>query len=109
MLLDSYRLHYVAGADAAYYIHAGDGIAEDGVVGRQAGLVFQANEELAAIGVGASVRHRHCTGFVGASNRLVVELVAGTTSAGAGGVAALDDETRLDAVEDHAVIKAIAR
>src|SRR5579883_2762601 len=94
VLFDRHRLHDIAGTDVAHDIHAGDGISEDGVVGRQVGLVLQADEELAAVGVGTRVGHRDGAGSIGPSNRLVVESIAGTSSTGAGGVAALNYKTR---------------
>src|SRR5579883_1728027 len=107
-LFDRDRLHDIAGTDAAHDIHAGDGVSKNGVFGRQVGLVLQADEELAAVGVGTRVGHRDGAGSIGPPNRLVVKSVAGTTATGAGGVAALNHKTWLDAVKDNSIIKTIA-
>ena len=63
------------------------------------------DEELAAVGVGAGVGHRDRTDLVATRGRqFVLEAVAGATTAGAGGVAALAHEAVDDAVEDDAVV-----
>lgn len=98
---------YITLADIAHYIHARGDIAKDGVIRRQAGLIFQADEKLAAIGVGTSIGHRHGPGFIRAFNSFVLELVAGAPSAGSGGVAALNDETGHHPVEGDVVIETI--
>ena len=76
-LLDRYRLHDITDADVAYHVHAGDGVTENRIVGWKTRLVFQADEELAAVRVGASIRHRDGTGLVWALDRLIVEFIAG--------------------------------
>ena len=58
---------------------------------------------------GPGVRHRDHAPLDRAAVRLVLELVAGAAHAGAGRVAALDHEVRDDAVEDDAVVEAVAR
>src|SRR5690606_38800852 len=75
--------------------------AKDGVLAVQPGRWHMRNEELAAVGVPASIRHRQDTGPVMEQRqraRLVVELVAGAATPGARGIAALHHE-----VLDHTV------
>src|SRR5205085_12522138 len=79
------------------------------IVGWKTRLVFQADEELAAVRVGASVRHRDSTGLVRALDRLIVEFIARAARPRAGRITALDDEAWHHAMEGHPVIVAIAR
>ena len=89
---------------------AGGDVAEDGVVVGGEGVVGVHDEELAAVGVGAGVGHAEgsfSVGFGGVAV-FVFELVAGPAHSGAGGVTALDHEAGDDAVEDDAVVEAVA-
>jgi hypothetical protein len=68
------------------------------------------DEELAAIGVRACVRHRNNAGVVleRIATQFVLELVAGTAAPGACGVAALNHEVVDDAMKRYSVIEAFA-
>jgi len=68
------------------------------------------DEELAAVGAGASVGHRQRADLVAVrvAREFVGEFVAGATASGSGRVAALDHKVGDDAVKTHAIIKAIA-
>src|SRR5258708_6699219 len=74
-LSDSHRLHHIAGTNVAHHIHSGRSIAENGVVGRKIRLVFQADEELAAVGIRASISHRYCASFVWPLYRFILEFI----------------------------------
>src|SRR3984957_1827529 len=97
--------------DFFYYVVAFDYFAEDGVLAGEPAGVGYGDEELAAVGVGAGVRHGELSFFLEAmfgALGFVGELVAGAAHAGAFGVAALDHELRDDAVEDGSVIELCA-
>src|SRR5580658_7145318 len=65
---------------------------ERGVVRRDLGRVLPAEEELAAVGVGAGVRHGNGARRVGGTSQvLVLEHVAGTARAGSRRISALQD------------------
>src|SRR5205085_5613262 len=84
--------------------------AEDGVLAVEPRRLVQGDdEELRAVGAGASVRHRQGTAGHLVVVDLVLERVAGTAAAGAGRVAALDHEVLDHAVEDHAVVEVVGR
>ena len=66
------------------------------------------DEELAAVGVRAGVRHRERAALDRVVVELVLEGVAGAARAGAGRVAALDHEVGDHTVEDHTAVEAVA-
>jgi hypothetical protein len=66
------------------------------------------DEELAAVRVRAGVRHRQRAALDPVLVELVFELVARAAPAGALRTATLDHEVRDDAVEDEAVVEAVA-
>src|SRR5450759_3680827 len=104
-LLDRQLVHGVALAQLLDHVQAVHHIAEEVVAGGQLAMaVGVADEELAAVGVGARVGHRHGTLSIAPLHGFVLELVARTSAAGAGGVAALDDEVGDVAVEGEAVV-----
>src|SRR5271168_3048295 len=103
-------VHAVAGdfADLFDDVVAFDDFTEDGVLAGEPAGVGDGDEELAAVGVGAGVRHGELARsleVVGRTLGFVGELVAGAAHAGAFGVAALNHERGDDAVEDGAVVK----
>src|SRR5437764_5306445 len=95
--------------NAVYRSHAARYLAEDGVVGLQAGVIAEHDEELAAVGVGTGVGHGHGAPRVRQRHLFVVELVARSAQARAGGITALDDKTGHDAMEAHAVEVTVLR
>src|SRR5262245_11911044 len=96
--------------DRVDHVHPGRDLAEDGVlaVEPRRGL-GRDDEELAAVRVRPRVRHRERAADDLVLVELVLELVAGTARPGARRVAALDHEVRDHAVEDDAVVEAVAR
>ena len=84
-------------------------LTKDGVVVVEVRGGGDSDEELGAVRVPASVGHRQQERAVEGELRveLVLELVAGATHAGAGGIATLDHESSDDAVEDDTVIEVI--
>src|SRR5436190_7277227 len=66
------------------------------------------DEELAPVRVRAGVGHRQGASLDLVVVELILERVARAAGPGAGWVAALDHEVRDDAVEDHAVVEAVA-
>src|ERR1700722_10099724 len=97
--------------DFFYYVVAFDYFAEDGVLAGEPAGVGYGDEELAAVGVGAGVRHGELSFFLEAmfgALGFVGELVAGAAHARAFGVAALDHELRDDAMEDRAIVELVA-
>src|SRR4051794_14468713 len=95
--------------DRIHGLHAGGHPAEDGVlpVEPRRGL-GRDDEELAAVRVGAAVRHRERSTLDLVLVDLVLELVAGAARPGALRAAALNHEVRDHAVEDQAVVVAVA-
>ena len=90
-------------------VHPGRDPPEDGVLAVEPGAgVGGDDEELRAVRVRAGVRHREHAALDLVLVLLVLELVAGAAGAGAGRVAALDHEVRDHAVEDDAVVEAVA-
>src|SRR5690349_20205499 len=55
ILLDSYRLDDITNADVTHNIHSRSCIAENRVVRWKAGLILEADEELAAVGIWAGI------------------------------------------------------
>src|SRR5712692_6994648 len=109
LFLDRDGRHGVALRDLEDDVHARLNVAKQVVtLGQLLRIVDGTDEELAAVGVCPRVRHRHRAGGVLAEDRLVVELVARSTPAGALRVTPLDDEVRHDAVELEAVVKLVA-
>src|SRR5215207_275796 len=131
VLVDGYlrhrdrRVREVAGVprcadDLVDDVHALRDLAEQRVVLRKpAGKIVRADEELAAVGVRAGVRHRKRATAVIAVDGLVLELVAGPARPHARRierrllpvlpVPGLDDEARDDPMEDHVVIETLVR
>src|SRR3989304_10082240 len=109
LLFDVDAEDLVALADGRRALHARGHPPEDGVAIVQAGLGRKRYIELAAVGVGAAVRH--CQGAESVlpdGAELVRDGVAGVAGAVAKGVAALDDAGRWlpdDTVEDKAVVE----
>src|SRR5436190_15348845 len=85
-------------------------LAEDRVLAGQPRRGGDGDEELRAVRAGARVRHGQQARLVepGSAGRdLVLERVAGSARAGAGGVAALDHEAVDHAVEDRAGVQGL--
>src|SRR6185503_1872933 len=105
---DLHRLHLVAHLDLVHHLHAGGHTAEDGVLAVEEVGGGQRDVELAARrGRGLGARHREDAADVLLLVELVLDGVAGASGAVALGVAALDHEVRLHAVEGHAVVEAL--
>src|SRR5215469_3493589 len=58
---------------------------------KRLGIISRTDEELAAVGIWASVRHCHCTRRVTALYRLIIELIAGSALTCPGWTARLDN------------------
>src|SRR4029077_20134624 len=86
----------------------GPHLAKDGVAPVQMRRGSERDEELRPIRVGAGIRHREDAGTVVAplGTQLVGEVVAGSTTAGPGGIAALGHEPANDPVKRGAVVEA---
>src|SRR4051812_14892048 len=83
---------------------------EDGVLAVEPRTCFRRDdEELAPVRVRPGVRHCERAAVDPVLVELVLELVAGPAAAGPRRVAALDHEVGNDAVEDQAVVEAVAR
>src|SRR2546426_1797663 len=109
LFLNGDRRHHIADSDLEHDVHPALNVTEQVVKLLQLlAVVNGADEELAAIGVGARIGHGHRAGRVLAGHRLVVELVAGPTRAIALGVAALNYEVGFDAVKLEAVVELVA-
>lgn len=82
-------------------------LTENGVAVVQPWCCVNRDEELRTVRTWARVRHREEVRAVELQFRVefIVELEAGATGAGAGGITTLDHETRDDAVEDRTVVK----
>src|SRR3954452_1426947 len=102
------RAHDVAALRLERDVHAGRGHEAEEVValGEIARAVGGGDEELRAVGVGTRVGHRQRTERVLAEHGLVVPAVARATASGAFGIAALDHEPGLHAVEGETVVAA---
>src|SRR2546421_7635464 len=68
-------------------------------------IISCTDEELAAVGIWARIRHCYRTHRVTALYRLIVELITGSTLACAGWTARLDNRMRYDTVEGQTIIK----
>src|SRR5437764_10532886 len=91
-------------------VHPRRHAAEDGVLAVEPRTGLRGDdEELAAVRVRACVRHREGAALDLVVVDLVLEWVAGPARPRAGRVAALDHEVRDHAVEDDAVVEAVAR
>src|SRR5690606_19819887 len=103
-------VHLVALANGIDHILARDNLTKDGVLAVKVGLGGVGDEELAAIGVGASIRHRNDARVMleRVAARFVLELVAGAAASGAGGVATLNHEVADYTVEEDAIVEALA-
>ena len=89
-------------------VHAGRDLPEDRVLPVEPGALLGGDdEELAAVRVGAAVRHRERAADDRPAVRLVLELVARPTGAVPARAAALDHEVRNDAMERQAVVVAL--
>src|SRR5689334_23220364 len=68
------------------------------------------DEELAAVGVGASIRHRKhaCAMLEGIATRLVLKAVARAAATRACGITTLDHEVADHTVKEHAIVKTLA-
>src|SRR5512137_1863026 len=90
-----------------HYIHAFNNLAKYRVFGIKEVVVDEVDEELAASGVGARVCHGDCTTVVPvAFGELILDHVARSATARAGGVSSLQHEPIDDTVEYHAIIVA---
>src|SRR5262245_4883224 len=105
---DLHGLHLVALLDVVHDVHARRDLAEDRVLAVQEVGRSQRDVELAARGVGILAAGH---GYHAADMLLLVELrldlVTGTAGAVALGIAALDHEARLDAMEGESVVEAL--
>src|SRR5215471_8101353 len=105
---DRQRLHHVTLIDALGDLDPVDDIAEQVVERLElAAAVVDADEELAAVGVGSRIGHRDGAERVLTLHWLISELVARTASTGAFGIASLDDELGHDSVERETVVVAV--
>src|SRR3954470_9284373 len=90
-------------------VHAVRHAAEDGVLAAEPwSLVGGDDEELRAVGVRAGVGHRQRAADDLVLVELVLELIPRAAGPRAGRVAALDHEVLDDAMEDDAVVEAVA-
>src|SRR3990172_4881973 len=100
--------HLVALLDVVHDVHARDDLAEHGVLAVEEVRRGERDVELAAGGVGVvAPRHGDGAAVVLVLVELGLDLVAGAARAVALGVAALDDEAGLDAVEGQPVVEAL--
>src|SRR3954453_4875544 len=99
----------VRGLDLVDHVHAVGHAPEDRVLAVEPRRRVGGNdEELAAVRVRPRIGHRERAAHDLVVVELVLERVAGATTAGAGRVAALDHEVLDHAVEDHAVVEVVA-
>src|SRR5580704_13328145 len=83
-----------------------DDFAEDGVLAGEPIGGRNGDEELAAVGVRSGVGHGQLAGDIELVRRalgLILEAIAGSAHAGAGGIAALDHEVGNNAMKDGSV------
>src|SRR2546428_4297921 len=85
-------LHHVTDLDGLDHVDALLDVAEQVVLAVQPGGVGVGDEELAAIGVGPGVRHRHRPFDIGLLDRLVREAIPGAAAAVALGAPPLKDQ-----------------
>ena len=103
-------MHRLAALDLVDVLHALDDLAPDRVLAVEERRVGEADEELAVGEVRAlRARHRQRAAHVRLAVELGLQLLARAAGAGAGRVAGLRHEAVDDAVEDDAVIEALAR
>lgn len=103
---------WVALANTIDNVHTAADTAKDAMLAIEVGSGAKGNEELGAIGVWASVGHGEDARAVvleGERTSLIIEFVAGATSAGASGIATLGHEASDDTMECSAVIEALTR
>src|SRR6266511_1850532 len=106
-LEDLDRLHLVALLDVVHDVHARGDLAEDGVLAVEEVGGGEGDVELAARGVGVlAARHGHHPAHVLLLVELGLDLVAGPSRTVALGIAALNYEVRLHAVEHEPVVDA---
>src|SRR6266436_1833921 len=102
------RLHLVALLDVVHDVHARGDLAEDGVLAVEEVGGGEGDVALAARGVGIlAARHGHRAAHVLLLVELGLDLVAGPSRAVTLGIAALNYEVRLHAVEDQPVVEAL--
>src|SRR5256885_13041609 len=102
------RLHLVALLDAVHDVHPRDDLAEHRVLAVQEVRGGERDVELAARRIGGlAPRHGEHAPHVLLLVELGLDLVAGVSGAVALGVATLDHEARLDAVEGQTVVEAL--
>ena len=96
-----------SGSDGVHDIHSAHNFAKDGVAVVEPRGGFVGDKELAAVGVGARVRHAQHAGTIVFERgvEFVSKFVAGAACACTKGATALDHEVFDDAVKSKAVIK----
>src|SRR5216683_6525815 len=109
-LQDLHRLHLVTLLDVVHDVHPRDDLSEDGVLAVEEVRGGEHDVELATRRVGiVAPRHGDRAAHVLVLVELGLDLVSGAARTVALGVAALDHEAGLDAVEGQAIVKALFR
>src|ERR1700733_11604158 len=107
LLLDRYRNQLIALLDLVDDIFPLDGLSKNGMFSVQPRRFHVGDEKLASVGIRTGIGHgkRAWRVLVGVPFGLVFELVAGTSAAGAGRIAALHHEIRNHSMKNGTVIE----
>lgn len=96
---------FIALSDFVQDIRTLNKLPEDGVPAVEVRLGSKTDKKLTAVGVGTRICHGKCAGDMSVAGKFVGELVAGSASSRAGGVAALCHEAGNHAVEGGVIVE----